>query len=56
MKRRNSWPSFLECIPKRPLINSYGKFLHYTQKYKITLTPNIRRYALQLYMNRHKLK
>lgn len=56
MKRNSSWPSIVNNVPTKPFINSYGNFLHYIQKYNILLTPSIRRYALELYMNRHKLK
>lgn len=56
MKRNSSWPSNVYNVPTKPLINSYGNFLRYVSKCNIYVSPSIRRYALQLYLNRHKIK
>jgi hypothetical protein len=56
MKRNSSWPSTMNNVSTKPLINSYGNFLRYISKYNIVVSPLTRRYVLQLYLDRHKIR
>jgi len=54
MKRTISYDSFFVYTPERPLISSYGKFLHYCSKNEILLTRGVRKQAMIIYLDNIK--
>jgi len=55
MRKSISCDSFFFNGYTRPLINSYGKFLHYICVNNINISKKARQYALKLYFERFKM-